>query len=329
MNNQKSKILITGAAGFIGTYVARLALEEGHSIVAFDNFSTGKMQQLEKLPYSSELIKICNGDIRSDTDLQRAITGCSAVIHLAAMVSVPKSFKYPLECHAINVTGFQNLLEACRTENIKRVVYSSSSAVYGRQDRIPICESAIVSPLSPYGASKAINEIIASVYAESYGFECIGLRYFNVFGPEQNPAGDYAAVIPKWILSILSHGSIKIFGSGMTTRDFVYVEDVAKSALAAVSRPTGKAFSKLINIGSGKGVALLSLAESLKCISEQNRKRVSPVKIEFLPEREGDIPASVADITRMRNVLEITQTTDFENSLQRTFRWFADEKHAP
>ena len=319
--NLSSPILITGGAGFIGSWVVRKFLQQGSKVVVFDNFSTGKLKNLNgPIDSHSPHLKIVEGDIRSTSDLKSAIGGCCAVVHLAAMVSVPKSLENPLLCHEINVSGFQNVIEVARKEGIRRVVYSSSSAVYGRQHDFPIKETAPKLPLSPYGASKLMNELIAATYSEAFDLQTIGLRYFNVFGPGQNPDGDYAAVIPKWMRALIQCEQISIYGDGSAVRDFIFVEDVAnanvKSALLHLDQP----ISHILNVGSGRPTSLRQLAEKINEIairSLENRSDLDPL---FKPARVGEIPKSFADVSKMHKVLSFSDSSDFEASLEVTFQ---------
>jgi UDP-N-acetylglucosamine 4-epimerase len=320
-------IFITGAYGFIGSCLASRLLKKGFDVVAFDNLSSGNLLNLpcSSSDYTGQLT-FFKGDVRSRQDLRAAISGCSSVIHLAAMVSVPRSLASPLECHEVNVDGFQNVLEAARQAGIRKVVYSSSSAVYGNQTKLPIQEKAAGRALSPYGSSKFINEILASTYSEAYGFQTVGLRYFNVFGPKQNPQGGYAAVIPKWIDAILHGSPVLIHGDGSTTRDFIYVEDVAEINIRSLLAEQEGAFSKILNAGSGQDVSLINLYNLLEVTAKRVLPELQIQAPKFLPPRAGDIQASVADISQMNEFIKGYQLTDFEAALEETFKFFAEEQ---
>lgn len=320
-------IFITGAYGFIGSCLAARLLKRGYNVVAFDNLSSGKLLNLpSNSPDYTGRLTFFEGDIRSRQDLITAISGCSCVIHLAAMVSVPKSLENPLLCHEFNVSGFQNVLEVARKEGIRRVVYSSSSAVYGRQHDFPIKETAPKLPLSPYGGSKLMNEVIASTYSEAFHLQTIGLRYFNVFGPGQNPDGDYAAVIPKWIDAILHGSPVLIHGDGSTTRDFIYVEDVAEINIRSLLTEQEGAFSKILNAGSGQDVSLIYLYNLLKVTAKRIFPELQIPAPKFFPRRAGDIQNSVADISRMNEFFKGYQLTNFDAALEKTLKFFAEEK---
>jgi UDP-N-acetylglucosamine/UDP-N-acetylgalactosamine 4-epimerase len=290
-------------------------------LLFFDNFSAGKLKNLNgPIVSHAPHLKIVEGDIRSASDLKSAIGGCCAVVHLAAMVSVPKSLENPLLCHEINVSGFQNVLEVARKEGIRRVVYSSSSAVYGRQHDFPIKETAPKLPLSPYGASKLMNEVIAATYSEAFDLQTIGLRYFNVFGPGQNPDGDYAAVIPKWMRALIRGEQISIYGDGSAVRDFIFVGDVAnanvKSALLNLDQPG----SHILNVGSGRPTSLLQLAEKITDIAIRSLENMSVLEPRYKPARIGEIPKSYANVSQMHNFLGALEASDFKNSLEITFK---------
>ena len=316
-----SPVFITGGAGFIGSWVVRQFLQQGIKVVVLDNFSSGKLENLKgSIDSRSPYLKIVEGDIRSTSDLKSAIGGCCAVVHLAAMVSVPKSLENPLMCHEINVGGFQNVLESAREEGIRRVVYSSSSAVYGRQHDFPIKETAPTSPLSPYGASKLMNEVLAATYAESYHFQTIGLRYFNVFGPGQNPDGDYAAVIPKWIRALIQGEQISIYGDGSAVRDFIFVEDVAKANVKSAVLEFDQPGSHILNVGSGRPISLLQLVEKLNNIAIRRGKNLSVSEPRRQSARVGEIPKSFADVSKMHILLSFSDSSDFEMGLEVTFQ---------
>ena len=316
-----SPVFITGGAGFIGSWVVRQFLQQGIKVVVLDNFSTGKLKNLkEPIDSHAPHLKIVEGDIRSTSDLKSAIRGCCAVVHLAAMVSVPKSLENPLVCHEINVGGFQNVLESAREEGIRRVVYSSSSAVYGKQHNFPIKENAPKSPLSPYGASKLMNEVLAATYAESYHFQTIGLRYFNVFGPGQNPDGDYAAVIPKWIRALIQGEQISIYGDGSAVRDFIFVEDVAKANVKSALLEFDHPGSHILNVGSGRPISLLQLVEKLNNIAIRMGKNLSVSEPRRQSARIGEIAKSYGDVSKMHKFLGFSDSSDFEAGLEVTFQ---------
>ena len=229
IKSRKRTWLVTGAAGFIGSNLAETLLRLDQNVVGLDNFSTGKRENLQ------DGMRFIEGDIRSLEDCRRAVEGVDLVLHQAALGSVPRSIDKPLTTHDNNVNGFLNMLVATRDAGIPRLVFASSSAVFGDDPILPKVEERIGAAASPYGLSKHINELYAGVFATCYGFKWVGLRYFNVFGPRQDPDGAYAAVIPRWVAALLREQPVYIFGDGETSRDFCYVENVVQCNLAAAT----------------------------------------------------------------------------------------------
>ncbi|MEM9736476.1 MAG: NAD-dependent epimerase/dehydratase family protein, partial [Pseudomonadota bacterium] len=231
LQDRPRRWLVTGAAGFIGSHIVELLLSLGQEVTGLDDFSTGHRQNLPQAG-----LDLIEGDIRDPGTCARAVAGSDHVLHQAALGSVPWSVEDPLSTHAVNVTGFLNIALACREEGA-RLVYAASSASYGDRTELPAQEDRIGVPLSPYAASKTINEIYAAALARTYGLEAVGLRYFNVFGPRQDPAGAYAAVIPRWVAALITGQPVEIYGDGETSRDFCYVGDVARANVLAALAP--------------------------------------------------------------------------------------------
>lgn len=301
------RILVTGGAGFIGTALVLQLLRSGHEITVFDNLESGDRRAL---PDGAHLVV---GDIRHRDAINDTVRGHEAIIHLAAMVSVARSVQEPDLCRAINVDGTRNVLEAARRNGVRRLVLASTAAVYGNNQQLPKREDLLPEPASPYAFTKWINEIDARFEAEYLGLETISLRFFNVYGPRQRPDSPYSGVITIVIDRMLRGQPITIFGDGQQTRDFIFVDDVAASIVAAISRPG--LTSELVNIGTGERVSLLQLIQTLEGILGER------AVIEFSPARHGDIRHSVAYIARMLRVLDTKPGTKFEKGLQVTVEW--------
>ncbi len=307
-----SEFLVTGGAGFIGSHVVELLVSEGHDVRVFDNFSTGTLDNLATVKNDIDVIR---GDVRDLAALESSTKGVDYVLHLAAEVSVVKSLEEPQYVNEVNVTGTLNVLIASKKNSVKRVVMSSSCAIYGDTGKVKQSEDTIPAPLSPYGASKIAGEYYMSVFHTVYSVETVRLRYFNVFGPRQNPASQYAAVIPKFIDRILRGQDIHIYGDGEQTRDFVYVENVARANYLAckAAGAVGGAF----NIASEKSITVNELAQRLAALSSKE------VRIVHDPPIVGEVRYSHSDISRARKVLGYEPLVGFEEGLKRTFQYFA------
>lgn len=312
-------ILITGCAGFIGSHLLeKLLLTTDHKIIGIDDFSTGSQKNLdevcarvgEKNWQKFKLRRLCLFD-------DYPVDLFDVIIHLAAHGSVPKSIKDPKYCFYNNVRGTYNILEGCRYFNSsRRVVIASSSSVYGTNEDLIKTEANTGQPLSPYAATKQCCESLAQAYWHSYGIETICLRFFNVFGPRQNPNGPYAAVIPKWINLVKNGKAIEIFGDGEQSRDFTYVDNVVDALIKAGLTENEKAFGKSINIATGKPKSLMKLAVTIF-----NELKKSP-EITFLPERKGDIKDSCADISLAHELINYEPSVYFENGIKRTVEYY-------
>jgi UDP-glucose 4-epimerase len=277
--------LVTGGAGFIGSHIVDALVERGQRVRVLDNFSTGRRDNLQNADPSS--VEIVEGDVRHPATVRQAIEGVSYVLHHAAVVSVQQSMADPLGTHAVNVTGTLNVLAAAREVGAKRVVLASSCAVYGDNDALPLQETAPPRPLSPYAASKLAGEVYCQTFFSAYHLLTVCLRYFNVFGPRQQPDGDYAAVIPKFIQRMRAGVPPTIYGDGSQTRDFVHVSDVVRANLLACEHPG--AAGQIFNVASGQPVSLLTLVDML------NSLRARPLSPQFEPARAGDIVHSSGD----------------------------------
>lgn len=281
---------ITGGAGFIGSRLAEKLAEKGHKVIVYDNFSSGDIKNLSAIKTK---IKIVKGDITDFKKLKQAIKGADYVYHHAALVSVAQSMEEPAQTHKINIEGVNNVLEAARLNGVKRVLLASSSAVYGNGKDIPYKETAQTDCRSPYAASKLIGEELLKCYFKAYGLETVCVRYFNVFGPKQNPNSPYAAVIAKFMDLVKRGDAFFIDWDGKQSRDFVFIDDVADATILAMKK--GKA-GEVYNVASGRTYTLLNLAKEIENISGKKMKRV------FKPKRAGDIKKSAADITKIKKL---------------------------
>jgi len=315
------KFLITGAAGFIGSNLCHFFLKKGCSVVGFDNFATGFHHNIaELIPHTN--FSFIEGDIRKAEDCQRVTQGVDIVLHQAALGSVPRSLKDPATTNAVNITGFVNMLEACRTHGVERFVYAASSSTYGDSTTLPKVEHQIGNPLSPYAVTKYVNELYALVYAQSFGLKTIGLRYFNVFGRRQDPNGAYAAVIPKFIGKILKGENPIINGDGSYSRDFTYIDNVLQMNYLAATTLNEKAFNQVYNTAAGGRISILEMTEQLIHGLQKLAPELSKVKIEFGPERLGDVPHSQASIDKAKRLLGYQPTYNFAQGLEASLEWY-------
>ena len=312
-----SKFLVTGGAGFIGGHITEFLLGKRHDVVVFDDFSTGKMENLAAV---EDRIQIIRGDIRDVDALQAASKGIDYVIHHAAEISVIRSLEDPSFINAVNVDGTLNVLIAAKDNGVKRVVLASSSAIYGDTGKQPQKEDFVPNPLSPYGATKIAGEYYLSVFYHIYGLETVRLRYFNVFGPRQNPNSQYAAVIPKFIDRLLKGQELRIYGDGEQTRDFVFVQNVARANYLACTVPG--AAGKVFNIASDQTVSVNELAERLKTLAGKDVDVIHDAPV------VGEIKYSTSDITRARTELGYEPWVSFDEGLKRTFDYFASKAGA-
>lgn len=297
------RILVNGGAGFVGSHTVELLLERGYHVTVFDNFSSGRR---DNLPARHRGLRVIQGDILDSAALLRAMKGVDACLHLAAQVSVKASLLNPQLSLDTNVKGFINVLECLRQRGLPRLVYASSAAVYGDVKQLPVAESAALRPLSPYGLEKVTDEAYAGMYGQLYGTTALGLRYFNIYGPRQMPSSPYSGVITKFTQCFLAGRPPSIFGDGRQTRDFIYVADVAAANLAALeSTAIGSC-----NVGTGTRASLLLLARTLAGLTGQ---RLKPL---FADAAAGDIRHSCADVRRARKLLGFAARHDLHSGLQ-------------
>lgn len=333
IKSNSQKWLVTGCAGFIGTNLVKKLLELNQQVVGLDNFSTGKKENIDLLKKLAETQPLSTfhfyeGDICKTEDCLRVVEGVDIILHQAALGSVPRSLLDPIASHQANVTGFINILWAAKNQNIKRIVYASSSSVYGDSPKLPKVEDQIGNPLSPYAATKLINEIYAHVFQRSYGLELIGLRYFNVFGPHQQPDGPYAAVIPKWIGAMLDDKPIQIFGDGETSRDFCFVENVVQMNLRAATTKNAKAVNQEYNVAFHQQTSLNQLYSMIKtklCSKIPNIEVKNPSYEDFRP---GDVRHSLADITKSQELLDYKPSDDIESGMDKSISWYIQDHQA-
>jgi UDP-N-acetylglucosamine 4-epimerase len=309
-------IVVTGAAGFIGSHLVEYLLKHGvKEVRAFDNLLTGRQQNVD-LFTSYKNYRFIKGDICNADDLKLAFAGADYLLHQAALGSVPRSIKDPLATNRINIDGFLNTLVAARDAGIKRVVYASSSSVYGDHPGLPKVEDLTGNPLSPYAVTKKANELYARVFADVYNMEIIGLRYFNIFGPRQDPNGPYAAVIPLFITLLKNNQSPYINGDGKQTRDFTFVANAVQANIKALFTENKQALNQVYNIAVGENFSLLDLCNTLKDILKSD---VAPIHRE---DRAGDIRNSLADISKAQHLLGYTPSVRFKQGLEMTISWY-------
>ena len=319
---------ITGVAGFIGSNLLETLLASGHRVVGLDNFYTGAKRNIELAlaaltPEQRKNFTFIEGDIRNPEDCAALCHGVSAVLHQAALGSVPISIENPALTNAVNVDGFVNMLIAARNAGVERFVYASSSAVYGDEPTLPKKEDMLCGFLSPYAASKRINEVYAEAFARAYSFHSIGLRYFNVFGPRQDPNGAYAAVIPQWIYSLLNEKPVHINGDGENSRDFCFVEDCVQANLCAIGADFGTAWNRVYNIACGQSTTLNALFVILQQECAAFKPSAVPAEPVYGDFRFGDIKHSVADISLAREFLGFQPEYNVTAGLKKAFAWYA------
>jgi UDP-N-acetylglucosamine 4-epimerase len=323
--------LVTGAAGFIGSSLVESLLAAGQTVVGLDNFSSGNRENCQATSPSEDATKgsrfaLLEGDIRSLDACHEACQGVDYVLHQAAQISVPASIANPLETHGANVTGFLNLLLAAQQQRVERVIYASSCAVYGESTQLPLTEDQPGQPLSPYATSKLANELYAAQFCRSSGLTAVGLRYFNVFGPRQNPRGAYAAVIPMWVCAMMDNAAIRIFGDGSSTRDFCYLANVVQANLLAATAPLGTARHEVVNVAVGSRTSLNELFETLRSSLLPDFPHLRDYKPEYEDFRPGDIRHSQADISKARRLLGYVPTHTVEQGLRETLRWYRQQR---
>lgn len=338
------KILVTGGAGFIGSNLVDYFLEQGHEIICLDDLSTGFEDNIKHHCHNPNF-KFIHGDIRDIQTCHRAMAGCQIVSHQAALGSVPRSIEDPLTANSVNIDGFLNILIAARDAQVERFVYAASSSTYGDSEKLPKVEEEIGKPLSPYAITKYVNELYADVFAASYGMQCIGLRYFNVFGKRQDPNGAYAAVIPLWVKKLINHEKPVINGDGSYSRDFTYIDNVIlANELAMFTRleqicqgrnkyynlkpeeatePTPSAsFSEVFNVAFGTNTTLNQLFSALRDRLAEHDPEIAEIEPIYGPFRAGDIAHSQASIAKAQAFLGYQPEYDTEQGFALVSEWY-------
>lgn len=320
--NTPRRWLVTGAAGFIGSHLTETLLTLGQHVVGLDNFATGSRRNLEAAAGDHPRFRFIEGDIRDAAACAEACAGVDVVLHQAALGSVPRSVADPLTSHQVNVDGFVNVLLAARDAGVRRFVYASSSSVYGDHPALPKREPEIGTPLSPYAVTKRVNELYARTFQDHYGLEAIGLRYFNVFGPRQDPDGPYAAVIPRWLGQMLARRACTINGDGETSRDFCYVANAVQANLLAAAAPP-EATGRVYNVAVGDRTTLNALHAHLgRALVGLGVLSEAPAPV-YAPFREGDIRHSLADVSAAREALGYAPSHRIGEGLAETVAWYA------
>ncbi len=322
--------LVTGAAGFIGSHLVEQLLRLEQRVVGLDNFATGSRENLIQAlaPLSSEQrerFSLVEGDIRDPGACGRAASGADLVLHQAALGSVPRSVRDPMQSHDVNVAGFLQVLSAARAAGVRRVVYASSSSVYGDHPGLPKVESAVGRPLSPYAASKCADELYAHAFGICYGLELIGLRYFNVFGPRQDPRGTYAAVIPLWFAGLLEGSGVAIYGDGDTSRDFCFVDNVVQANLLAATASEPQAVGQVFNVACGERTTLSELFRLVRDEVARLRPEAARIDPHYREFRRGDVRHSLADTGKASRLLGYRASCSVREGLARSARWYATQ----
>ena len=314
------KILITGGAGFIGSNLCGYFLEH-NEVVCLDNFSTGHRHNIEQF-LSNPNFTLIEGDIRNLETCEKAVSGIDFVLHQAALGSVPRSINDPITTNEVNVSGFLNMLTASRNANVKRFIYAASSSTYGDSESLPKIEEVIGKPLSPYAVTKYVNELYADVFSKTYGMETIGLRYFNVFGRNQDPNGAYAAVIPKFVAQFLNHESPVINGDGNFSRDFTYIDNVIQMNELAMLTENKSAINTVYNTAFGERTTLNELVNSLREFLSTYDNEIANVPIIYGENRVGDIPHSLASIEKAKKLLNYQPKFSMREGLKEAVNWY-------
>jgi UDP-N-acetylglucosamine 4-epimerase len=329
LRRHRQKWLVTGAAGFIGSNLVEALLRLDQEVVGLDNFATGHKRNLEQVqalvgPGAWARFTFIEGDIRSPEDCRRAVQGAEVVLHQAALGSVPRSIADPQTTNDVNISGFLNMLVASRDAGVRRFVYAASSSTYGDHPGLPKVEDTIGRPLSPYAVTKYVNELYADVFARTYGIETVGLRYFNVFGPRQDPDGAYAAVIPRWISALIRNEPVRINGDGETSRDFCYVANVVQANILSA---TGKddAMNQIYNVAVGDRTTLDALYGMLSTLLSGKFSHIATHAPEYVDFRRGDVRHSQADISKAARLLGYAPTHRIDEGLTEAMDWYVHD----
>nr|WP_229496100.1 SDR family oxidoreductase [Massilia polaris] len=319
--------MVTGAAGFIGSHLVEALLRLGQRVTALDNFATGYRRNLELALAGAGAGAAANftfieGDIRNPADCARAVAGADYVLHQAALGSVSRSISDPQATNDVNVSGFLNMLAAARDARVKRIVYAASSSTYGDHPDLPKVEDTIGNPMSPYAVTKYVNELYADVFGRCYGTDSIGLRYFNVFGPRQDPDGAYAAVIPQWIAALIRNEPLFINGDGETSRDFCFIDNVVQANLLAALATDPAAANQVYNVALNARTSLNALHAMLRDLLVERFPHVAGHLPEHKPFRAGDVRHSQADIAKAERLLGFAPTHRIDEGLREAMNWY-------
>ncbi len=311
-----AKYLVTGGAVFIGCNLARFLLDKGHDVVVLDDFSTGKRENVAEILGRIELIE---GDIRDRVVVDRAVAGSTAIFHQAALGSVPRSVADPVTSHDVNVNGTITVLEAARAAGVMRVIFAASSSAYGDQRESPKHEAMVPAPISPYAAGKIACEAYMQAYAAAYGMETLSLRYFNVFGPHQDPEGAYAAAIPAFVSRILRNEPPTVFGDGEQSRDFCYIDNVCHANWLAANAPAEACRGQALNIACHHATTLNQILDKLKSLIG------SDIQADYTDPRPGDVRDSLADISLAKQTIGYEPAVYFEQGLEKAIDWYKED----
>lgn len=316
-----AKILVTGGAGFIGSNLCEELLKLDHSVVCLDNFATGYIHNIEPF-FENRNFKLIEGDIRSMEDCRKAVDGVDYVFHEAALGSVPRSVNDPITSNDVNVSGFLTMLVAARDAKVKRFIYAASSSTYGDSQALPKVEDVIGAPMSPYAVTKYVNELYASVFSRTYGMECIGLRYFNVYGRRQDPNGAYAAVIPLFVKKLMNYESPVINGDGEFSRDFTYIDNVVRMNLLAMKTTNPGALNTVYNTACGERITINELVCYLKEYLSGYDSAISNVNVLYGASRIGDVAHSLASIKKAEQLLGYMPLFSVRDGLREAVKWY-------
>ena len=315
------KILVTGGAGFIGSNLCEYLLASQAYVVCLDDFSTGHLHNIKEF-LNNNRFKLIEGDIRDIETCQSACMGQDFILHQAALGSVPRSLKDPISSNEVNVSGFLNMLVAARDNKVKRFIFAASSSTYGDSKELPKIEDKIGKPLSPYAITKYVNELYADIFSKSYGLQTIGLRYFNVFGRRQDPNGAYAAVIPLFVKQLMNYKSPLINGDGSYSRDFTYIDNVIQMNILAITTNCEKAINQVYNTAVGDRTTLIELVNSLKKHLSEFDPKIKDVVIKYGPNREGDIPHSLASVDKAKKLLKYNPSHQIDSGIKESIKWY-------
>jgi UDP-N-acetylglucosamine/UDP-N-acetylgalactosamine 4-epimerase len=316
-----SRVLVTGGAGFIGSNLVESFLHSGNRVVCLDNFSTGKRKNLEPYAHNPKF-KLIEGDIRNYADCVKAVENIDVVFHQAALGSVPRSIKDPVTTTDVNIGGFVKMLFATKEAGIKRFIYAASSSTYGDHQGLPKVEDKIGSPLSPYAITKYVDELYADNFSKNYGIDVIGLRYFNVFGRRQDPDGAYAAVIPKFVKTLMNHEIPVINGDGSVSRDFTYIDNVLQANHLASVVQSKEALNQVYNVAHGERTSLNQLYTIIRNLAAEFDSSILKIEPVYGPSRAGDIPHSLASVEKARRLLYYSPTFTVEEGLREAVKWY-------